>query len=51
MNAASDRKPAIEPGDANLYFNREFSLIDFNRRVLAMAADESVPGWSGCAGG
>ncbi|MCA8915252.1 MAG: polyphosphate kinase 1 [Planctomycetes bacterium] len=43
MNAASDRKPAIEPGDANLYFNREFSLMEFNRRVLAMAADESVP--------
>jgi polyphosphate kinase len=43
MNAASDRKPAVEPGDANLYINREFSLMEFNRRVLAMAADESVP--------
>src|SRR5690606_26604379 len=26
-----------------LYINREFSLMEFNRRVLAMAADESVP--------
>ena len=43
MNAASDRKPAVEAGDANLYINREFSLMEFNRRVLAMAADESVP--------
>lgn len=43
MNAVSDRQPAVEPGDVNLYFNREYSLMEFNRRVLAMAADDTVP--------
>ena len=26
-----------------LYFNRELSFLEFNRRVLAQAFDESVP--------
>ena len=33
--------PAIQPADK--YINREFSLIEFNRRVLAQASDENVP--------
>lgn len=43
MNAPSDHKANYEPGDASLYTNREFSLMEFNRRVLTMADDESVP--------
>jgi polyphosphate kinase len=27
----------------DLYLNREFSQIEFNRRVLALAANERVP--------
>lgn len=30
-------------GNSNLYINRELSLLEFNRRVLAQAADERVP--------
>ncbi len=30
-------------GSSNLYINRELSLLEFNRRVLAQAADEAVP--------
>ena len=33
--------PATTP--AKRYINRELSLIEFNRRVLAQATDESVP--------
>ena len=33
--------PASHPADP--YINRELSLIEFNRRVLAQARDESVP--------
>ena len=29
--------------DAPRYFNRELSWLDFNERVLALAADERVP--------
>jgi polyphosphate kinase len=43
MNAPDKTGPAIEPGDKSLYINRELSLLEFNRRVLAQAADESVP--------
>ena len=32
--------PELNP---QTYFNRELSWIEFNRRVLAMAQDESVP--------
>ncbi|MBZ0135909.1 MAG: polyphosphate kinase 1 [Planctomycetes bacterium] len=43
MNAPTEKQLVFEPGDAGLYTNREFSLMEFNRRVLAMAADETVP--------
>lgn len=43
MNAPNENRPSFELGDANLYFNREYSLMEFNRRVCAMAADETVP--------
>jgi polyphosphate kinase len=43
MNAPEKTSHAIEPGDKSLYINRELSLLEFNRRVLAYAADESVP--------
>ncbi|MBK9975324.1 MAG: polyphosphate kinase 1 [Planctomycetes bacterium] len=39
MNAAQ----TTELGNASLYLNRELSLLEFNRRVLAQAADESKP--------
>ena len=31
---------SLEP---NLYLNRDLSLLEFNRRVLAQAEDESLP--------
>ena len=31
---------SLEP---NLYLNRELSLLEFNRRVIAQAEDESLP--------
>lgn len=33
----------LQIGDPELYFNRELSLLEFNRRVLEQAKDESVP--------
>ncbi|MGH7805579.1 MAG: polyphosphate kinase 1 [Candidatus Binatia bacterium] len=37
---AASRAPAPDP---NLYFNRELSLLEFNRRVVEQAKDPSVP--------
>src|SRR5262245_44612983 len=34
---------AMELQPAELFLNRELSLLEFNRRVLAQAHDESVP--------
>ncbi len=34
---------ALNLKQPELYINRELSLIEFNRRVLEMAKDESVP--------
>ena len=39
----SDRAPA--PAYAGLFLNRELSWLQFNRRVLAEAADETLPGY------
>ncbi len=39
----SDRAP--DPAYAGLFFNRELSWLAFNRRVLAEAADETLPGY------
>ena len=33
--------PALPP--AELYINRDISMLEFSRRVLEMAEDESVP--------
>ena len=33
----------IQIGDSELYINRELSQLQFNRRVLAQAMDESNP--------
>lgn len=33
----------MDLANSNLYINRELSLLEFNRRVLAMSADPSVP--------
>lgn len=33
----------VEPGDPELYFNRELSLLEFNRRVLEQARDTDTP--------
>lgn len=43
MTATLHPDPVLEPGDKSLYINRELSLLEFNRRVLAQAADDSVP--------
>ncbi|MBX3458706.1 MAG: polyphosphate kinase 1 [Planctomycetes bacterium] len=42
LDAASASSRAEAP-DRKLFINRELSLLDFNRRVLEQAADESVP--------
>ena len=38
----SDRAP--DPAYAGLFLNRELSWLQFNRRVLAEAAGETLPG-------
>ncbi len=40
---ARDGSDAIPFDDPSLYFNRELSLLDFHRRVLAQASDPSIP--------
>jgi polyphosphate kinase len=41
--AALVAEPAGEPTDAELFFNRELSWLDFNERVLELSEDGSVP--------
>jgi polyphosphate kinase len=36
-------RPDADLGDPTLYFNRELSWLDFNRRVLAQALDPALP--------
>jgi polyphosphate kinase len=38
-----ERAPGRRPGPAQHYLNREIGLLEFNRRVLAQAADTGVP--------
>ncbi|MES2490035.1 MAG: RNA degradosome polyphosphate kinase, partial [Pseudomonadota bacterium] len=39
----SQNPPEMELQPADLFLNRELSLLEFNRRVLEQAKDESVP--------
>ncbi len=39
----ADERPSIALNDPSLYINRELSQLEFNDRVLAQAADPSVP--------
>jgi polyphosphate kinase len=41
--AALVAEPPGEPADAELFFNRELSWLDFNERVLELAEDPAVP--------
>lgn len=46
MNSASIDQPIAEPAAAAEpahFFNRELSLLEFNKRVLAQALDSSIP--------
>ncbi len=38
-----EAQPAAEGADSTLFFNRELSWLEFNRRVLAEASDPSTP--------
>ncbi|WP_370324813.1 polyphosphate kinase 1 [Euzebya sp.] len=37
------RTPTVDLDDPSLFSNRELSWLEFNRRVLALAADTSIP--------
>jgi polyphosphate kinase len=39
----TNNPPAMELQPADLFLNRELSLLEFNRRVLDQACDESIP--------
>lgn len=42
-NAAPAAEPSVDLKRPDLYLNRELSLLEFNRRVLAQALDETHP--------
>ncbi len=43
VHVAMKTPPELELQPADLFLNRELSLLEFNRRVLAQALDEAVP--------
>ncbi|NOY24657.1 MAG: polyphosphate kinase, partial [Oligoflexia bacterium] len=43
MEPSVSAPPALDVLDPSLYANRELSLLEFNRRVLALAQDPAVP--------
>src|SRR5207253_4336964 len=42
-NGLANGPPALALDDPSLYFNRELSWLEFNRRVLEEARDPQVP--------
>jgi polyphosphate kinase len=43
LSEQSSTSMALDLKNASLYINRELSLLEFNRRVIEQAKDESLP--------
>src|SRR5437867_6870953 len=41
--ASAEPSPVVDFGDPSLHINRELSLLEFDRRVLAQAREPSTP--------